>query len=116
MVLGDSVALSLEPGLDEVGREQGLIGWNRAALGCGFVPVDKAIDSEWKLSKEQADRCKEWYTTWQQDVETFRPTSSSGCSAAPTTWTTWWTDARWRPARRSRTPTFRTRCSGRSTC
>jgi peptidoglycan/LPS O-acetylase OafA/YrhL len=73
MVLGDSVALSLEPGLDEIGREQGLIVWNRAALGCGFVPVDKAIDSEWKLSREQAERCKEWYTTWQQDLETFRP-------------------------------------------
>jgi len=73
MVLGDSVALSLEPGLDDVGREQGLVVWNRGALGCGFVPVDKAIDSAWKLSKEQADRCKEWYTTWQRDVDTFHP-------------------------------------------
>jgi len=73
MVLGDSVALSLEPGLDEIGREQGLAVWNRAALGCGFVPVDKSIGSEWKLSKEQADRCKEWHTTWQPDVEAFRP-------------------------------------------
>ena len=73
MVLGDSVALSLEPGLDEIGGQQGLIVWNRATLGCGFVPVDKAIDSHWKLSEEQAGRCKEWYTTWRQDVEAFHP-------------------------------------------
>jgi peptidoglycan/LPS O-acetylase OafA/YrhL len=73
MALGDSVALSLEPGLTDVAREQNVLVWNRALLGCGFVPVDKAIDSQWKLSKEQADMCKEWYATWRSDVEAFHP-------------------------------------------
>jgi peptidoglycan/LPS O-acetylase OafA/YrhL len=73
MVLGDSVALSLEPGLQRVGREWNLSVWNRAGLGCGFLPVDKAIDNEWKLSKKWADKCKEWHKTWRLDVDAFQP-------------------------------------------
>ena len=73
MVLGDSVALSLEPGLERVGKDWNLAVWDRSGLGCGFLPVDKAMDNEWKLSKKWADRCKEWHKSWPLDVEAFRP-------------------------------------------
>jgi peptidoglycan/LPS O-acetylase OafA/YrhL len=75
IVLGDSVGLSLEPGLRQVGREWNLSVWNRAGIGCGFLTVDKAwlFKNEAKLSKKQADKCKEWHKTWRLDVEAFHP-------------------------------------------
>lgn len=77
MVLGESVALSLEPGLKRVGREWNLSVWDRSGLGCGFLPVDKAA-APWRpmdrnLSKKWGDRCKEWHKTWRLDVEAFHP-------------------------------------------
>jgi hypothetical protein len=74
MVYGDSVGLSLEPGLEKVGQKDwNLSVWSRAGLGCGFLPVDKSLDNQWNLTKEQADRCKEWYKTWKTDVDAFKP-------------------------------------------
>ncbi len=73
MVLGDSVALSLEPGLEQVGKDWNLAVWDMSSLGCSFLHVDKATNNEWKLSKKWADGCNEWHKTWKLDVDAFRP-------------------------------------------
>ena len=73
IALGDSIGLSLEPGLKQVGQNFNLSVWNRAAPGCPSLPDDLVIDNEGKLSKKQADKCKEWHKTWGPDVGAFQP-------------------------------------------
>ena len=73
MVIGDSVALSLEPGLTQVGQSRNLSVWNRSRLYCGFVPGDMMIDFSSKPSEDMEDGCKEWRKTWRSDVDAFRP-------------------------------------------
>ena len=73
MVVGDSVALSLEPGLTQVGRDLNISIWNRAHLFCGFLPADVMLDPWGNLSKEQEDWCNEWRKEWPADIDDFRP-------------------------------------------
>jgi peptidoglycan/LPS O-acetylase OafA/YrhL len=73
ILLGDSVALSVRPGLEQLAPEWNLSVWNRANLGCGFLEVDKEVDPRGNLSKEQADRCREWREEWPSDLDSFRP-------------------------------------------
>ncbi|MCJ7492392.1 MAG: GDSL-type esterase/lipase family protein, partial [Dehalococcoidia bacterium] len=73
MLLGDSVALSIRPGLEQLGPEWNLSVWNRANLGCGFLEVDKEFDYWGNLTKETADRCRKWREEWPSDIEAFRP-------------------------------------------
>ena len=73
MLLGDSVALSMRPGLEQVGPDWNLSLWNRANLGCGFLEVDKEFDYWGKLTKEGADRCREWREAWPSDIQAFQP-------------------------------------------
>jgi len=73
ILLGDSVALSIRPGLEQLGPEWNLSVWNRANLGCGFLEVDKEFDYWGNLTKETADRCRKWREEWPSDIEAFRP-------------------------------------------
>ena len=73
MVVADSVGLSLEPGLTQVGRDLNLSIWNRSHLYCGFLPADMMLDLSGHNSKDLEDWCKEWRKTWRSDVDAFRP-------------------------------------------
>jgi peptidoglycan/LPS O-acetylase OafA/YrhL len=73
MVIGDSVALSLEPGLTQISQGKNLAVWNRARLYCGFVPSDFMVDLHGSLSADQEQGCKDWRRTWQGDVEAYQP-------------------------------------------
>jgi peptidoglycan/LPS O-acetylase OafA/YrhL len=71
--MGDSVALSLAWGLEREGPGLGLSVSNVAGLGCGFLPGDEELDGYGKWSKEKADTCKEWRSTWSAQVDAFLP-------------------------------------------
>jgi len=73
MVLGDSVALSLEPGLTDVGRDRGLLVWNRSRFYCGFLPADVMVDFNGIPSEGMERVCKDWRQTWKADVDAYRP-------------------------------------------
>ena len=73
MVVADSMGLSLEPGLGDVGRDLNLSVWNRSHLFCGFVAADAMLDFNSNYSKDLEDWCKEWRKTWRSDVDAFRP-------------------------------------------
>ena len=73
MVLGDSVALSLEPGLTQVAQGRNLSVWNRSRLYCGFLPADMMVDFSGNPSTDLEAGCKDWRKTWRSDVEAFRP-------------------------------------------
>jgi hypothetical protein len=73
MVLGDSLGLSLEPGLSEVGRERGLLVWNPSIVQCGFVREDTLVDLRGNVSKEEAARCERWRQSWPAAVAAFKP-------------------------------------------
>jgi len=73
MVLGDSVGLSLEPGLTQVGKEWNLSVWNPSVLMCGFVSEDMVVDLLGNVSRDQADKCKAWRAAWPSAVDAFQP-------------------------------------------
>lgn len=73
MVVADSVGMSLEPGLTQVGRDQNLFVWNRSHLFCGFLPADFMLDLSGHYSRGQETWCEEWRKTWPADVDAFRP-------------------------------------------
>jgi hypothetical protein len=73
LVLGDSLSLSFEPGLTEVGREWDLSVWNPSVVMCGFVREDVVVDLLGNASKEQAEKCEAWRETWPSDVDAFQP-------------------------------------------
>ncbi len=73
MVFGESVAFSLDSGMQEVAPEYNLSVWNRSTLGCGFSDVDSEMSLTGESGKQAADRCKEWRQSWQQDLTAFNP-------------------------------------------
>jgi peptidoglycan/LPS O-acetylase OafA/YrhL len=73
LVLGDSMSMSLDPGLTEVGKDQDLAVWNPSILLCGFVREDAATDLFGNVSTDQAQRCEKWRQTWPSDVLAFKP-------------------------------------------
>ncbi|HUS82766.1 MAG TPA: acyltransferase family protein [Dehalococcoidia bacterium] len=73
MVLGDSMSMSLEPGLTEVGKESNLSVWNPSILLCGFVREDTVVDLFGNVSRDQAERCERWRQKWPSHVEAFDP-------------------------------------------
>ncbi len=73
MVLGESVAMLLDPGLSDVGRQSNVAVWNRAAVGCGFLDLEVWHDAQGNLSKAEAEKCAEWHQSWAQDVAGFKP-------------------------------------------
>lgn len=61
MVVGDSVAQSMAPGLKLVGEEgeRKLAVWDRSIPACGFLDLDKETDATTgRISKAQADKCR----------------------------------------------------------
>jgi hypothetical protein len=73
MVIADSLGLSLEPGLTDVGRSWNLSEWNRSILFCGFVSADVMPSLTGGLSKEQEDRCRAWRASWPWEVHAYQP-------------------------------------------
>ena len=73
MVIGDSIGLSLDPGLTQVGRDWNLSVWNRSILFCGFVRSDLMLDLSGNPSKTQEANCEKWRETWPSDVAAFKP-------------------------------------------
>jgi len=73
MVLGESVAMLLDPGLSDVAGQSNIVVWNRAAVGCGFLDLEIWHDGQGNLSKDVAKQCTEWHKAWQQDVNDFEP-------------------------------------------
>jgi peptidoglycan/LPS O-acetylase OafA/YrhL len=73
MVIGDSLGMSLEPGLTQVAQGRGLTVWNRSRLYCGFLPGDMMIDFSGNPSADLEAACKDWRRTWPSDVQEFRP-------------------------------------------
>jgi hypothetical protein len=73
MVLGESVALLLDPGLSDVARESNVSVWNKAAVGCGFLDVVVWHDAQGVPSKKEAEKCTAWHQAWEQDVAAYKP-------------------------------------------
>ena len=73
MVLGESVAMLLDPGLSDIASQSNIVVWNRAAVGCGFLDLEIWHDGQGNLSKDVAKQCTEWHDAWQQDVNDFEP-------------------------------------------
>ncbi len=73
MVLGDSVGMSLDPGLSEVGRESNAAVWNPSILLCGFVREDWIVDLRGEVSPQQEADCERWREAWPVEVAGFQP-------------------------------------------
>jgi len=73
MVLGDSLGMSLEPGLSEVGKGWNLSVWNPSIVQCGFVREDILVDLRGNASQEEAERCQKWRESWPSAIAAFRP-------------------------------------------
>jgi len=73
MVLGESVAMLLDPGLTAVASQSNVVIWNRAAVGCGFLDLEIWHDGQGNPSRDAAEQCREWHQSWQPDVSDFRP-------------------------------------------
>ena len=73
MVLGDSVGMSLDPGLSEVGRESNAAVWNPSILMCGFVREDWIVDLRGEASPQQEADCEKWREAWPVEVAGFQP-------------------------------------------
>jgi len=78
MIVGDSEAQSMLPGIKLLAGEQNLLVEDVVAVGCGFLPLDEAPDPyipgpEVQLSKTQAERCRDWHATWPAELATLRP-------------------------------------------
>jgi peptidoglycan/LPS O-acetylase OafA/YrhL/lysophospholipase L1-like esterase len=73
MVLGDSVGLSLDPGLSEIGRESNVVIWNPSILVCGLVREDFIIDLRGEASPQREADCEKWRDAWPGDVAGFHP-------------------------------------------
>jgi len=73
LMLGESVAFSMDSGLQEVAPEYNLSVWSIATLGCGFSDVDSEASLTSETPQQVAERCKEWRQSWQQEVASFNP-------------------------------------------
>jgi len=78
MMVGDSEARSMLPGIRWLADGQNLIVKDVIAIGCGFLELDQAPDPSVpgpvvQLSKAQADHCREWHDTWPAGLVTLRP-------------------------------------------
>ena len=73
MVLGESVAFSMDSGMQEVAPGYDLSIWSIATLGCGFSDVDSEGSLIGETPQKAAERCKEWRQSWQQELTDFNP-------------------------------------------
>ena len=71
ILVGDSVALTLGPGLWWAAAGNDMQSWSRAKLGCGFLRADEQkVFGEWK---RQGDACKLWPEEWPSYIDAFQP-------------------------------------------
>lgn len=68
-VVGDSVALTITPGIERVGGDRIVLG-NNTVLGCGLVPGELVGDQR---PTSNTERCAAWRAQWQADVVRFQP-------------------------------------------
>jgi hypothetical protein len=73
LMIGDSVALSMAPGLDAVAPQYNIAVWHRDYVGCGFLDVDREYGYDARLSTEQEEKCRKWKQTWSANVAAFQP-------------------------------------------
>ncbi len=52
LMLGDSVALSMGPGFDDVSNDYNMVVWDHYHVGCGFLPVDAEYDFNGDLTPD----------------------------------------------------------------
>lgn len=72
MLVGDSVADSLSPGLERVAREHGFLLWNASVPGCGIATdIGDRWFAEWRGVEP---RCLPgWRDRWPRQLAEFRP-------------------------------------------
>ncbi len=74
LVFGDSVALTVAAGLEQVQPEIGFDFLNRGFLGCGVSRgLGKARINADKIVTEHPD-CHSWTTRWPRDISVYQPT------------------------------------------
>jgi hypothetical protein len=73
MIVGDSVAMSMGPGLQQVAPDYNMVVWPRDKVGCGFTPVDEEYGYDGSLSLDAEESCREYQEGWAADIASFRP-------------------------------------------
>ncbi len=73
LLLGDSVALSMGPGLNDVSNDYNMVVWDHYHVGCGFLPVDAEYDFSGNLTPDAEAPCWEYQQGWMTDIAAFHP-------------------------------------------
>ena len=73
LVVGDSVALTVARGMDEVGAEEGIAVLNRGLLGCGVARASGAVRLGSGQVVTETAECHAAPARWAGDLQTFRP-------------------------------------------
>ncbi len=73
MLVGDSVANSIAPGLANQAAQQGFQFWNASLPGCGFA-TEEGEHLAGTVWERPVDRCQpSWRTRWPQQLSQWNP-------------------------------------------
>ena len=71
--MGDSVGLTLGWGLEKEQGSLGLLTWNAAGMGCGFIDTEERLENDGQWTNAMPGRCRAWRQAWPSDVASFHP-------------------------------------------